>query len=113
MKNNYSTKSIFNRFMASRSDRRPKYDHDLSSDGQQDIFQIVSTKSDKFDKVPNLTNLPHSFKREKFKCIKREDNELKAHLIKYSDIKKEVSCYKNWSSTSSSFISSKSICTTT
>ena len=107
------TKSIFNRFMASHHGRRPTYDHQISSDGRKDVFPIVRTKSViAKNKVPNLTNLPHSFKREKFKCIKREDNELNAHLIKYSDIKKEVSYCKNWSTTPSSFISSKSICTT-
>ena len=91
-----TTKSILNRFMASNPGRRPTYDHQISSDGQKNVFQIVRTKSVvPKNKVPNLTNLPHSFKREKFKCIKREDNELNAHLIKYSDIKKEVSCYKN------------------
>ena len=87
-----TTKSILNRFMASHPDRRPTYDQQISSD------QIVRPRTKSVipkNKVPNLTNLPHSFKREKFKCIKREDNELNAHLIKYSDIKKEVSCYKN------------------
>ena len=90
-----TTKSILNRFMASHPDRRPTYDQQISSD------QIVRPRTKSVipkNKVPNLTNLPHSFKREKFKCIKREDNELNAHLIKYSDIKKEVSCYRNSSS---------------
>ena len=40
------------------------------------------------DKVPNLSNLPHSFKRGKFKCIKKETNIVER---KYSEIQKPVS----------------------
>ena len=83
--------------MASHPDRRPSIDRQISSDGlRKDAFQRIRTKSViPKNKVPNLTNLPHSFKREKFKCIKMEDNEPNAHLIKYSKIKKSVSCFKN------------------
>ena len=76
-------------------ERRPSFDRQISSDGpRKGPFQRIRTKSVIPKKVPNLTNLPHSFKREKFKCIKMEDNELNAHLIKFSQIKKCVSCYK-------------------
>lgn len=40
------------------------------------------------DKVPNLNNLPHSFKKEKFKCVQKgtdvsNKNDLKLELAKY------------------------------
>ena len=43
------------------------------------------------DKVPNLSNLPHSFKRGKFKCIKRESNQTNVVERIYSEIQKPVS----------------------
>ena len=40
------------------------------------------------DKVPNLNNLPHSFKKEKFKCVQKgtdvsNKNDSKLELAKY------------------------------
>ena len=77
-----------------QQERRPSFNRQISYP-----FQSIKVKSvipfPKY-KVPNLSNVPHSFKEGKFKCIKFKGEEQNAHSKKYSEIKKCVSCnYRN------------------
>ena len=84
LKNHRSYTISFFRIMLmaqNHQERRPSYNEQLSR---------VSATAPR-DKVPNLSNLPRSFKRGKFKCIRKENNQTNVVETKYSEIQNLVS----------------------